>query len=388
MRLHNLDLVMKQVLAHPDGVSRADLSRLTGLTRSTSSRLVQDLLDARLVTERPIAGNGEPGRPATPVTAAPATYVGIGATVNLDYLAVKAVDLTGNVVFDHYEAGDFRGSDAADILRDLGNVIRDARAACTRDGMETVGAALGLPGLIDIRDGDPKLHLAPNLGWRHIDPATYLAAGLEGLPKLCVDNDANLQAYAAAHIAPGAPRGLPSFLYVSGDVGVGGAVVLDDVVFRGSHGWAGELGHTAVDANGPECTCGARGCLEMYVGKRALNTAAGLEPDAPVEELVAALERGDALALGAVEAAGRALGVAIGNALNLLDVSTIVFGTGIARIVNWLRPHVIAVLETRLLARSALGFELLAAELDDAPAATGAAYFALVRGLPAVLERA
>ncbi|HHW84070.1 MAG TPA: ROK family protein [Actinomycetales bacterium] len=377
MRVHNLGLVLDLVRSHPEGISRAEIARATGLTRSTASRLVQDLLDMRLAVEQSVLERGEPGRPATPITPAPGTFAGIGATVNLDYVSARAIDLAGNVVYEHYEPGEFRNSDPTEVLRGLGDRIHEAVLTCADSGITVTGVGIGLPGLVDGGAEDPVLQIAPNLGWRHLAPATFLGHGLREALEIALDNDANLQAVAAAYRSPGASRGFTDFLYVSGDVGVGGALVLDGEVFRGMHGWAGELGHFLVDPDGPPCPCGARGCLEMYAGKFAIHQAAGLDPHAPAGVLVRALEAGDPRALEAVAAAGHALGVTLSNAINLLDVSTVVFGTGIGGIVEWLRPAVLDVLHDRLLSRGTIHVELLAAPIDDAPASTGAAYLAL-----------
>nr|NLD40683.1 ROK family protein [Actinomycetales bacterium] len=385
MRIHNLGLVLKLVMEEESGISRAEIARSTGLTRSTASRLIQDLLGIGLVVEQQVLESGEPGRPATPITPAPGTYAGIGATVNLDYAAVRAIDLAGNVIFDHHEPGDFRNSDPVETLRRLGDRIAEAAETCTAAGATVVGACIGLPGLTDGRAAEPILRVAPNLGWRNIPIREYLGSRLPNSLRVTVDNDANLQAVAAAYKSPGSLRGISDFLYVSGDVGVGGALVLGGEVFRGNHGWAGELGHFLVDPNGPLCECGAHGCLEVFAGKFAVHTAAGLDPDAPAAELIAALQSGDARTLAAVASAGRALGVTLANAINLLDVTTVVFGTGIGRVATWVRPTVLEALENRLLSRGHIQIELLAAPDDNAPAATGAAHLALIGVLDAAV---
>lgn len=377
MRRQNLELLLGLVLASPEGVSRADLARSAGITRSTASRLVQDLLDLRLIEEKELQGRGEPGRPATPLVAAPGTYAGIGATVNVDYLSVRAVDLQGNIVVDHFEGGDFRRSDPQEVLREVGRQVTKARALCEDSGLRTIGVGLGLPGLIDRRSRDTVLQIAPNLGWRQVVPAQYLGQqALEGVP-LIIDNDANLQAIAAAYRAPHSSRNLGDLIYVSGDIGVGSAIMIDGSLYRGVHGWAGELGHTVVDPAGPNCTCGSRGCLETYVGKAALYRAAGIPDAASNTALIDALESGDERAAAAVGEAGRALGMALSNAMNLLDITTVVLGTQIARIAEWLRPEILAATDARLLSHAATPVTLIGVEPDDAPASTGAAYLAL-----------
>jgi predicted NBD/HSP70 family sugar kinase len=137
---------------------------------------------------------------------------------------------------------------------------------------------------------------------------------------------------------------------VSGEVGIGAATVLDGEVFRGRHGWGGELGHTVVDPAGPRCTCGATGCLEQYAGKDALMRAAGLDVGLPVDELAAAAERGDPAAVDALTRGGRALGIALANYVNLVDVERIVLGGIYAPLAPHVTGPVTAELRERVLA--------------------------------------
>ena len=96
-----------------------------------------------------------------------------------------------------------------------------------------------------------------------------------------LDNEATLGARAEADALR--PDRTLSFLYLSGEVGIGGALVVDGAVFGGRHGWSGEIGHTVVDPAGPLCRCGSTGCLEQYAGKDALMRAAALDLDLPVD---------------------------------------------------------------------------------------------------------
>lgn len=159
-------------------------------------------------------------------------------------------------------------------------------------------------------------------------------------------NEANLAARAEARAGSAGQ----SFLYVSGEVGIGAAIVLDGEVFPGRHGWSGELGHTVVDTRGPRCTCGARGCLEQYAGKDALLRAAGRGLDETVETLISVAAGGDERAVRALRDAGEALGVALANFVNLVDVETVVLGGIYAPLAPWLTESVVAQLRSRVLA--------------------------------------
>jgi predicted NBD/HSP70 family sugar kinase len=142
-------------------------------------------------------------------------------------------------------------------------------------------------------------------------------------------------------------------VHVSGEVGIGAGIVVSGQVFRGAHGFAGELGHLVVEPGGPPCTCGGRGCLEQVAGQEALLRAAGItergtpvsttvaaEPDGPMAALLAALETGDDRATAAAGRAGHALGSALSAAVNLLDPDTIVLGGMFSPLAPWVRPAV------------------------------------------------
>jgi predicted NBD/HSP70 family sugar kinase len=184
-----------------------------------------------------------------------------------------------------------------------------------------------------------------------------------------VANEANLAARAESRVE-GRDQ---SFLYVSGDVGIGAAVVLEGEVFLGRHGWSGELGHTVVDPDGPRCSCGSSGCLEQYAGKHALLLAAGLDLTLPVEALRAAAEAGDRRAAGALAKGGRALGIALANFVNLVDVEQIVLGGIYAPLVHHLTPVITEQLRMRVLAAPWERAGVRAARAGADAAMTGAA---------------
>ncbi len=354
LREHNLALVLRHVLdasapagaagERPPPPSRADVASATGLTRGAVSALVDLLIGGRLVAELPPAVTARAGRPAVPLVPASGTVVGLGAEVNVDYVGVRALDLAGDVVAARTTVGDFRHSDPARVLALLAGLVGEVRAALP-GGARLAGMCLALPGLVDRVTG--PLRLAPNLGWRDVDVVALLTARPEvaGLA-IRLANEANLAARAEVRAGVAGQ----SFLYVSGEVGIGAAIVLDGEVFPGRHGWSGELGHTVVDQRGPRCTCGAQGCLEQYAGKDALLRAAGRDVEEPVDALLAAVAAGDERAARALRSAGEALGVALANFVNLVDVETVVLGGIYAPLAPWLTDAVVGQLRSRVLA--------------------------------------
>jgi len=147
-------------------------------------------------------------------------------------------------------------------------------------------------------------------------------------------------------------------MHVSGEIGIGAGVVVDGVIYRGRHGWAGELGHVSIDPSGPQCSCGSRGCLEQYAGQNAILRAARLEPargtsaggDGALARLVHEATKGDASVLDALAQASTALGVAISSALNLLDLSHIVLGGIYGPLFPWIAPEIERQVRARVLA--------------------------------------
>jgi predicted NBD/HSP70 family sugar kinase len=191
-------------------------------------------------------------------------------------------------------------------------------------------------------------------------------AALDGLP-LTVDNEANLAALGELHAGPAGPA---SFLYVSGEIGIGAGIVLHGALFRGARGWSGELGHVAVRPDGPACRCGAQGCLEQYAGQEAILRAAAV---GGTDDLRAGAEAGNPAVLAALASAGTALGVAVAGVVNLLDVEEVVLGGIYAPLAPWLCPAVAAEIHHRVLTDAWSPVDVRSSVLGGDAAVVGAA---------------
>ena len=369
LREHNLGLVLRLIIDATTPPSRADIAVATGLTRATVSSLADRLIMAGLVTELPPLMSQRAGRPAVPLVAATGTIAAVGMEINVDYLGVRVVDLSGAVLGQHVESADFRGSDPEAVLQRLSNLYLKVTGEL-EEQLRMAGSALAIPGLVDRALG--PVRLAPNLGWRDID-VVGLFHSHRGTCEVQIrlDNEATLGARAEADALR--PSGGLSFLYLSGEVGIGGALVIDGVVFGGRHGWSGEIGHTVVDPAGPLCRCGATGCLEQFAGKDALMRGAGLELDLSVDVLIQAAADGDGPALASIAAAAAALGTALANAVNLIDVETVVLGGIYAPLAPYLIPGIDTALRARVLSAPWSGLEVRPAVVRDYAALTGAA---------------
>lgn len=368
LRDQNLAVVARYVFGSEEPPSRAAVADGTGLTRSTVSRLVDVLLAGGLLRELDPVVPAR-GRPATPLAPAPRTLVGLGLEVSPSYLGARVIDLTGAVVAEDVQERDLEDVAPTAALGELTALARRLLAPARSAGMTLAGARLAVPGLVDAHG---HVLRAPNLGWRDVAVEEHLAD--LGAP-VAARNEADLAAIAHAMAAPGRPAPDGTFFYVSANIGIGGASVVDGVPATGGHGWAGEVGHTLVDPGGPRCTCGAVGCLEQYAGRDAVLRAAGLPPETTGAQLVAAAQRGGDAA-EAVRRAGWALGIAIANVVNVLDIDDVVLGGQFIPLVDLLRPAVEAQLAERVLAAPWLAVRLRPGQ-NGMPALTGGALDAL-----------
>ena len=232
-------------------------------------------MDFGLLVERGAEHRGTAGRPGLVVDVARDGVVALGLEINVDYLGVQATDLAGGSRYKAMEAVDNRGRGVEEVFDALGAL--DAGRAERGPGAGPAADRRhrrACPGLVDIERG--ALLVAPNLHWTDVPVIELLRSRIEdaSLP-LGADNEANLA--ALAELWEGAASGYSDFVYASGEIGVGGGIVLGGELFRGYRGFGGEFGHTTVEVDGLPCACGSRGCLETRAGLEPLLAAAGLE---------------------------------------------------------------------------------------------------------------
>jgi predicted NBD/HSP70 family sugar kinase len=264
------------------------------------------------------------------------------------------------------------------VLDQVAELAREAMAAASQRGMPAVGVTIAVPGLVDVGAG--VLVASPDLGWQHVPVVEMLARRLDrpGLP-IRADNESNLG--ALAELWAGAGRRLRDFVYVSSPHGVGAGIVLHGQLYRGAHGFAGELGHVTVDPDGPLCTCGNRGCLAMLVGEDALLAIAAesgvAAPSARMAAQVVAerIRHGDRQTLASVERIGRWLGIGLAGTVNVLDPEALVLGGCLGELAQWLERPLREAFAVGTLADDSC--EILASGLGDSAAVRGAAALAL-----------
>lgn len=360
VRASNMSTVLRNILTSPGEVTRAGLSQRTGMTRATISRLVDDLVGAGLVRELEPGDGGGRGRPANRLTPAEGSAVALGVEVDVANLDVMLVDIAGRELGYRRIERDFADSAPEETMALAAREAHALLEGTLPDGALFLGTGVGLPGLVS----PTRLALAPNLGWRDI-PHDQLLAPLADLNPAVVANEADLAAYAVAYTRPGVAGGPSTFVYVSGEVGVGAGVIVDHRPMSGARAWSGEIGHMCADPNGPLCRCGARGCLEAYLGVRALAEHVGAPAGSGVRAILrcagladeAGAKTSGSLGVGAEQEraravlaeAGAALGRVLSGVINAMDIPHVVLGGAVAELSGALLDPAREEIETRTL---------------------------------------
>jgi predicted NBD/HSP70 family sugar kinase len=311
----NLSAVLRRVHAAPQ--SRSELTRLTGLNRSTVAALVAELADRGLVVETEPPAGGMVGRPS-PLVRPSDRAVAIAVHPEIDAVRVAAVLLGGRVLSHvRVEADRPSASTVAGIVREEVRAI----TAELPDGAVLTGVGVAVPGLVRISDG--LVRLAPHLGWHDVPLAALLEEEL-GVP-VGAANDASLGAWAEWVF--GAGRGASDLLYVNGGAsGIGGGIIAGGVPLLGASGHAGEVGHVTVAAGGARDSAGLAGTLEAAVRRAALTEALGAKlPDDDDLERALADDRSGPVTRE-VHRQVDALAVALGGIVNVLGSERIVLG--------------------------------------------------------------
>lgn len=255
VRQQNLSAVLQ--LVHGRGaLSRSEIGARTGLTRSTVTALVQELLDLQLVCEASVKPTGRAGRPSLGV-AADDRVVALSVSADPHAVSVALVGL-GGAVHSRVRHDLAKPPNPRRFAQITSALVDGMRADIDRH-YRLVGAGVAVPGLVD--SGGTVL-LSPSLGWRRENLAHRLADAI-GMP-VTVGNDTSVGAMAETRFGVG--RGVDNVLYLSGSSnGIGGGLVLDGALVRGTSGFAGEFGHTVINTSGALCSCGRRGCLQVEV---------------------------------------------------------------------------------------------------------------------------
>lgn len=343
VRRHNLAALARFLHDH-GSTSRSELVSHTGLNRSTVGGLISDLVGAGLVRETEPVGRGV-GRPSFGVEPVRERAYVLAIDLRVDRVIVALVGFGGDVL--HQSEHTFRTGQRSEgrILRQTVEICHEVLSAAPRRSV-LVGVGIGVPGLV--RQPDGLVRFAPNLGWVDVPLGDQFADALALSVPIAVGNDSDLGAVAERQ--RGIAVGASNVIYLSGQVGVGGGIVIDGRLLMGAQGYGGEIGHMRVNPRGRECRCGAIGCWETEIGEAAFVLAAGMPSGTSVARVLEAAASGDKAARKGLRTVGGWLGVGVANLVNIFNPDVIVFGGSLREILPATREAVESAVRSALAA--------------------------------------
>ena len=319
-------------------VSRSELADITGLSRATVSETVRELLEREFIREVG-PDNTARGRPPVQLEVNPTRFYLIAVEIDVGWIVVAITTLVGEILVRR--RAEFRTYDYSFVLSMCARTVDDLMRQQGIQRDDVLGIGVAVPGQVDL--SRRVVTFAPNLRWRDVTLADDLERILS-LP-VFVSNEAMLSALAEKWFGTGKDAGV--LVYVSIKGGLGGGIVSDRSLYLGVSGSAGELGHMSIDPNGPKCSCGSRGCWEVYSDEqailerafRALRTSkdsllfqSSVVENRPltVDDIVTAADQGDRMALEVVRESGWYLGIGIANIVNGVNPDMVIVGGRIA----------------------------------------------------------
>lgn len=338
LQRYNRLLILKVIKAYSP-TTRIAVAKLTKLSLPTVSSAVNYLIKHNLVKETgKEAFSG--GRRSKLIEFNPKAYFIVGASVDTNSLVTVIGDLNGNMIEKTKNKIDITGNadkEIQDIIAAIHQIIE--KSAVNKDKIGCIG--LSLPGVLDTNKGNVKLSIP--LGWKNV-PVKKIIEDEFGIPTF-MENDGTTAAWGEKCV--GAGSGENDLIYIGVGKGIKTGIVIGGKLYRGVTGSAGEIGHMAIDKNGPRCSCGNYGCLQVMVPRSAIESQAkkaikeGVETliselaakngEVTAEAVLEARKKEDKLAFNIMEKVGEYLGIAIADVIDFLNPAMVIIGEDIPR---------------------------------------------------------
>jgi predicted NBD/HSP70 family sugar kinase len=331
IRADNRRLVL-QCIREAGSISRVEIAGLVDVSPTTVSIVTKELLEDGLIEAVEQDAHKTPigrGRPKTLLRLRSGAAHAIGIRLALHHVVVSATNFVGDVLATETAPFPPRDRTPDKVIELCERQIRRMLEISGLKPKQLLGVGIGVSGCVNHRTG--HVEWSPMFADRNVP----LKAALEARTGLdvVVDNEANLAGLAEKWFGFG--RNCPSYVLVTVEHGVGMSIVINQQVYRGGRGFSGELGHTKVEIEGPQCRCGNRGCVEAYVADYALvREANGLVGDVPLDDqqavqdaldvLARKADSGDRDAAAVFGRAGHVLGIALANVVNLFDPELVI----------------------------------------------------------------
>lgn len=356
-------------------ISRAEIAKVTGLNKSTVSALVDELLTEELVLEM---GTGESQGGRKPVNLSINKEVGniIGIDLGVNYILGIMTNFAGEIIWEKRIDLQHIHSSPEQRIADLQLLIQETIANAPRTVRGIIGIGIGVPGIVNYEQG--LILSAPNLGWENVELRSIIEQKFS-VP-VFIDNEANAGAIGEKWF--GAGKRADEFLYISAGTGIGAGIIINNELYRGSKGLAGEIGHMTVSLDGILCSCGNTGCWEEYSSEKALFRymkehidLAGLTIFDIVENAIA----GDDVSRKAFQHVGKYLGIGVANLINAFNPELVIIGNSLPLAGDILMDELRKEAAKRCFASKYFSVKILPAQLNMHACAMGAAALVISR---------
>jgi glucokinase-like ROK family protein len=394
------ELTVFKLIHARTNISRVELAAVSGMSTAAMSGTVHSLLQKRLIVEVPQPSSGL-GRRRIALNVRPDLAYVLGVDLGSYNLRVVISDINGKIVHGQRLRTEM-SLGRQGVLDRTFTAMRSAIRESGLDPKNIRGIGVGHSGVIDIEKGMVLSFPRPGQmeEWKNI-PLQKMMEDEFGIPCLLEDS-ARAIAIAEKHF--GAGENLKDFLYIDVGMGIGAAIFIGGVLYRGSNGSAGEVGHITVEENGPLCFCGNRGCLEALASCAAIignvksaihmGVATGIAEKVNgdlerinVETIAEAAAQNDSLGYRTLDNAATRIGVAAADLVNLLNPSALILGGGLFRAApEFLLDHLKRTIRQRALEKSANDVHLIGSKLGTEGGAMGAARLIAEQLLPGLYE--
>ena len=324
IRAINRSVVLNTIKAYGP-IARAQVARRTGLSPATVTGITAELIGDDLIFEK-ATGDSSGGRRPILLALNPGGGYVVGIKLTEKQVIGAITDLEANVVAK--QTDDLQDHSPEAVVDQLATMVEELDELANISKKKLIGVGVGLAGIVDSERG--VLRQSPFFGWNDLPLRDLLMQKV--LVPVYIDNDVNTLTQAEKWFGGG--QGVENFLTITVGRGIGMGIVVNGQFYRGYRGGAGEFGHTVIDPDGPSCACGKQGCLEAFVGDQGLLRQAAeafrkgdlSKPVNSVDHLLELARQGNPAAMEIYARAGKILGQAIANLINIFNPQRIIIG--------------------------------------------------------------
>lgn len=320
-----------QIIRSEAPISRATLSKQTKLTRATVSSLVEELIQDHFVTEIGMGSSSGGRKPMLLEINREAGFIFAMDLRATDILFIVS-NLQGEKLKKSYYPY-YNGADSAETLQQIIEMMNKEVKGLTDSALGLVGIGIGIHGFVEYPSS--LILFSPFFGWKNEKWKSVLEDRFK-VP-VQIENEANLA--ALGELETGVTPRFSDLIYLSIGAGIGAGMIFGGNIYRGIHGYAGEVGHTTIELDGELCTCGNRGCWEMYASERSIAARLGLSYNPEVSQtILELLNQNNHAALQAITEVGRHLGIGIGNLIHTFNPQMVIVGNQMGKYHGWIHP--------------------------------------------------